>query len=58
MFMCKPHWYKVPYGLRVAIWAEYQPGQERLDGTAFPSNAYLEVTREAIEAVAATEHQS
>jgi hypothetical protein len=45
----------VPYGLRVAIYAAYQPGQERLDGTAFPSDEYLEVTREAIEAVAEKE---
>ena len=55
MFMCKPHWYKVPYGLRLAVWAEYQPGQEKLDGTAFPTEEYLDVTREAIEAVAAKE---
>lgn len=52
MFMCRSHWFKVPYGLRVAIWAAYQPGQERLDGSAFPSDEYLEVTREAIEIVA------
>jgi hypothetical protein len=55
MFMCKPHWMRVPYGLRVAIWAEYQSGQERLDGTAYPSDAYLEVAREAVDAVAAKE---
>lgn len=55
MFMCRPHWRMVPYGLRVAIWAAYQPGQERLDGTAFPSEEYLEVTREAIDAVAEKE---
>lgn len=55
MFMCKKHWYKVPYELRLAVWAAYQPGQERLDGTAFPTDEYLEVTREAIDAVAAKE---
>lgn len=55
MFMCKKHWFMVPYGLRVAVWAEYQPGQEKLDGTAFPTEGYLAVTQEAIEAVAAKE---
>lgn len=55
MFMCRAHWRKVPYGLRVAIWAEYRPGQERLDGSAIPSDAYLDVAREAIEAVATKE---
>lgn len=55
MFMCRRHWRMVPYGLRVAVWANYEPGQERLDGTAFPSDEYLEVTREAIDAVAVKE---
>lgn len=55
LLMCRKHWRMVPYGLQVAVYAEYQPGQERLDGTAFPTDSYLEVTREAIEAVAAKE---
>jgi hypothetical protein len=55
MLMCKTHWRMVPYGLRAAVWAAYQPGQERLDGTAFPTDEYLEVTRDAIEAVAEKE---
>ena len=55
LFMCKRHWYMVPYGLRCAVWATYQPGQERLDGTAFPSEDYLIATSEAIAAVAAKE---
>jgi hypothetical protein len=49
MFMCRPHWYALPQEMRDAIWDAYQPGQERLDGTAFSSEEYLRVTREAIQ---------
>ena len=56
--MCRRHWRMIPYGLRCAIWDAYQPGQERLDGTVFPNDAYLKVTQEAIEAVAAMEGRS
>lgn len=55
MLMCRKHWRMVPYGIQVAVWAEYQPGQERLDGTAVPTDDYLDVAREAVEAVAVKE---
>lgn len=52
MFMCRQHWYMVPFKLRRAIWAAYVPGQEiRKD----PSREYLAVAQEAIEAVALKE---
>ena len=52
MFMCRKHWYTVPKPLRDAIWAEYRPGQE-IDKR--PSDAYMEVARAAIAAVAERE---
>ena len=55
MLMCRRHWRMVPYGLKLAVLSEYQPGQERLDGTAFPTDDYLDAAREAIDAVAAKE---
>lgn len=55
MFMCKRHWRMVPYELKVAIWAEYQPGQENLEVT--PSREYIDITQEAIEAVWAKENK-
>lgn len=55
MLMCRRHWRMVPYGLQLAVWAEYQPGQEKLDGTAFPTEDYLGAAHDAIEAVAAKE---
>jgi hypothetical protein len=52
MFMCGPHWRMVPAVLRARVWAVYVPGQEiRKD----PTREYLDVAREAIEAVAAKE---
>jgi hypothetical protein len=43
MWGCKPHWFKLPQHLRLAVWAAYEPGQEqRLD----PSDDYLEVAQE------------
>lgn len=58
MLMCRKHWFMVPYGLRVAVMAYYRPGQERLDGAAFPSEEYLDAARAAVEAVAAKEESS
>lgn len=43
MWGCKPHWFKLPAGLRNRIWATYRPGQE-VNGT--PSAAYLKVATE------------
>jgi hypothetical protein len=55
LLMCARHWRMVPYGLKLAVYAEYQPGQEKLDGTAFPTDDYLDAAHEAIEAVAEKE---
>lgn len=52
MFMCKPHWFMLPKAMRDAIWDSYVPGQEiRKD----PSLAYLQITGECIDYVAAKE---
>lgn len=46
MFMCKPHWYRLPRRLRNAVWDAYVPGQEdRKD----PSGEYIDIAREAID---------
>jgi hypothetical protein len=45
----------VPRDLQRAVWATYQPGQERLDGTAFPTADYLDAVRDARNAVATKE---
>lgn len=52
-FMCARHWRMVPRDLQKEVWAQYEPGQEQ--GTAEVSEAYLEVTTKAIEAVAKKE---
>ena len=45
MFMCGPHWYRLPPAHRSAIWATYVPGQEiRKD----PTPEYLDAARVAI----------
>lgn len=52
MFMCVAHWMMLPKPLRDAVWAEYIPGQEiRKD----PTEAYLNVTRRAINFIAVKE---
>lgn len=38
IFMCKPHWFKLPKPIRDGIWSAFKPGQER---TKTPSNTYL-----------------
>lgn len=43
MWGCKPHWFKLPLGLRSKVWAAYRPGQE---DTKTPSRRYVEVARE------------
>lgn len=48
LLMCAIHWSRLPYRLKMAILIEYRPGQE-IDKQ--PSPKYLEVMREAIEAV-------
>lgn len=52
MLMCRPHWRMVPKRLQDAIWDAYVPGQEQRKD---PTREYLEIAREAIEAVAAKE---
>jgi hypothetical protein len=56
---CKPtalmdqaHWQMVPLPLRQAVWAAYQPGQER---TKRVSRAYLQAAARAVLAVAEQE---
>lgn len=52
-FMCPRHWPMVPRDLQTKIWAAYAVGQE--EGKAAVSPEYLQVTDEAIRAVAAKE---
>lgn len=47
---CKPHWYRLPQGLRNKIWAAYRPGQEQ---SKTPSRRYVEVAREVQDWIAA-----
>lgn len=52
LLMCKRHWFMVPPDIRARVWDEYVPGQEiRKD----PTDEYLDVTGEAIRAVAERE---
>ena len=45
MFMCRRHWFMLPYGLRAGVWAVYVPGQEvRKD----PTSDYLDVAMECV----------
>lgn len=55
LLMCGRHWRMVPYGLKLQVWATYQPGQERLPCRVEVSEEYLDAAREAIDAVAAKE---
>lgn len=52
MFMCKPHWFRVPKPLRDRIWKTYRPGQ---CDDMNPSMAYCEAARAAVIAVAEKE---
>ena len=46
MWGCKPHWMRLPYAIREAIWAAYSAGQEeRLD----PSDEYMRAAERAQE---------
>ena len=47
--MCRSHWAGLPLNLRHAVLAAYSPGQERLDGTAPVTDAYLRAARQAVE---------
>lgn len=52
MFMCKPHWFRVPKALRDRIWVTYRAGQ--CDDMS-PSGSYCEAARAAVIAVAQKE---
>jgi hypothetical protein len=49
LVMCKTHWYRVPLDLRNRLWDEVVPGQ--LDGTVSPSDAYLAVLQDCLQAL-------
>jgi hypothetical protein len=52
MLMCLRHWRMVPRDIQKRVWAEYNEGQEiRKD----PTEEYMDVQREAVEAVAKKE---
>ena len=46
MFMCRPHWFRLPVLMRHQIWKTYRPGQE-IDND--PSPEYLAAAREALD---------
>lgn len=48
------HWFMVPRKIRDLVWKHYIPGQEI---TKTPTREYLEVMKQAIEAVAAKEKE-
>lgn len=48
LLMCRRHWFMVPRAIQAKVWKHYRPGQE-ID--KMPSREYLEVMKEAIEAV-------
>ena len=50
--MDKAHWQMVPLPLRQAVWAAYQPGQERTKRVTW---AYLQTAARAVIAVAEQE---
>ena len=52
MFMCGPHWRKVPKENQREVWRTYRPGQE-IDKR--PTSEYMQVTNEARRIVAEKE---
>jgi len=52
MLMCGKHWRMVPRAIQLRVWQHYRSGQE-IDKK--PSAEYLEVMREATQAVKAKE---
>ena len=47
--MCRACWFAVPKALRDAVWAAYQPGQERR--AVRPTRAWFAAARAAIASV-------
>lgn len=43
MWGCKPHWMRLPYGLRALIWTTYEPGQEV---SMTPTEDYLDAAHQ------------
>ncbi len=54
LFMCKKHWFMLPKEQREMIWRHYRHGQENGKGD-LPSQAYLEVAKNAVATVKAIE---
>lgn len=48
---CRSHWQRLPEGLRVTLWTEWRPGQER--GKPAPSPAFAEALAKALEILTA-----
>ena len=52
LLMCLRHWRMVPRDIQRSVWRHYRPGQE-IDKC--PTHEYLEVMKQAIDAVARVE---
>lgn len=52
MFMCKPHWFKLPKPMRDRIWAAYEDGQ---CDTYDPSGEYCQAAKAAVIYIAEKE---
>lgn len=55
MFMCGPHWRRVPRPLQQRIWETYRKGQEE---DKMPSADYCRAAREAVVWVAQLERRT
>lgn len=55
MFMCRMHWYKVPYNQRQAVWRAYRVGQ---CDDMNPNQDYCLAAREAVITVARKENKT
>jgi hypothetical protein len=49
---CRPHWFKLPAGIRKRIWSAYRKGQEE---TKTPSREYIEAAKAAQAWIAETQ---
>lgn len=46
---CRSHWNRLPEGIRVTLWTEWRPGQER--GKLEPSAAFQDVLTQAVDSL-------